>query len=295
MKTLIDRIGSLGYWLIPILTWIVAVAWVPATLAFSAVHPIAEMHAHPGYRRLALALLLVVMVLSVSILLITLLLNSWDWLVRCHKRRLTAQAIVGIGCVGAIGYAYINLFWPAIERDLLLLKQVRGIKVWLIAQLLAYNFLFPFIPYGLSLGRIGRMPRREYLTHVLVKDRAGRESRLSLKTDIAYFHMSSECRCVYTVHAEKPVFETGMSLRELESQVDPALYFAINRNFLVHRDAIAGWKPEPGGRRIKVWLDPQAPGSASKTGEVKPIWISKEKAPAFREWIGGMDGTVKMG
>jgi len=67
------------------------------------------------------------------------------------------------------------------------------------------------------------------------------------------------------------------SLDEVEELVNPAIFFRANRQCLAHLPALAGYRPDEWGKLALKWRKPQ-------TDE---IWVSKEKAAAFRQWFGG--------
>lgn len=65
------------------------------------------------------------------------------------------------------------------------------------------------------------------------------------------------------------------SLDEVEDIVDPARYFRVNRQLLVHRRVLSGYKADLQGRLlITLKIDVQEPPA-----------VSKEKAAAFRRWF----------
>lgn len=67
------------------------------------------------------------------------------------------------------------------------------------------------------------------------------------------------------------------TLDELEDLTDPAVFFRANRQYLVNLEAIAGYQPHYSGKLLLVMRKPM----------MLEIVISKEKAPAFKEWFEG--------
>jgi DNA-binding LytR/AlgR family response regulator len=89
----------------------------------------------------------------------------------------------------------------------------------------------------------------------------------------------------YFVSLDKLTFMVGSdgarhlldaSLSEVEAELDPQLFFRVNRQTLVAACAVARWSAGGKGRLILELLPKGA-------GEVQ---VSQERAAAFREWIG---------
>jgi DNA-binding LytR/AlgR family response regulator len=66
------------------------------------------------------------------------------------------------------------------------------------------------------------------------------------------------------------------TLSELEAGLDPSCFFRVNRQVLVHIDAVKTFRPHGKGQ-LKLELAPAA--------EV-PVIVSQERARAFRDWLG---------
>lgn len=64
-------------------------------------------------------------------------------------------------------------------------------------------------------------------------------------------------------------------LAELEAELDPAVFFRLNRKYLAQIEAIRRFRPQESGKLL-VTLDP-APA--------EPVTVSQERAAAFREWM----------
>jgi two-component system, LytTR family, response regulator len=98
---------------------------------------------------------------------------------------------------------------------------------------------------------------------------------ISIRTeDIAYFHAAHKLVCMVDSKGQK--FILDQSLTEIESQVDPALFYRVNRKYLLNMSAIKRIKSYP---KSKLLL------------EVEPILaeeiiISQENVAAFKEWMG---------
>jgi DNA-binding LytR/AlgR family response regulator len=97
----------------------------------------------------------------------------------------------------------------------------------------------------------------------------------SLKTDlIAYcFADGKLCWAVDKQH-QKHLLEQNLS--QLEAQLDPARFFRINRNLLVHIDAI---------QKVHIWLGGRLKLEFSAPPPTETI-VSRERVNEFKEWLG---------
>ena len=93
-------------------------------------------------------------------------------------------------------------------------------------------------------------------------------------TDVAYFF--SEHKLVFARDRAGAQYLGDRPLAALEAELDPQVFFRLNRRVVAHVSAIRRFRPGEKGR-IQVALEPPA-------GE--PVLVSQERAPAFREWIG---------
>lgn len=91
--------------------------------------------------------------------------------------------------------------------------------------------------------------------------------------EAAYFYTSHGL--VLVVRRDGKRYSLDHSLNQLESELDPALFFRINRNLLAHIDSIRRFSPYFKGRLL-IHLKPD-PGIE--------VTVSQEKASRFREWI----------
>jgi two-component system, LytTR family, response regulator len=91
--------------------------------------------------------------------------------------------------------------------------------------------------------------------------------------DIGYFH-KEELIFIHTLDNEKMIGE-HQTLDEVESLIDPSIFFRVNRQYIVHLQTIARVKTTHKG--LTVQLKP--PFNIE-------LDISREKATAFKEWLG---------
>ena len=92
--------------------------------------------------------------------------------------------------------------------------------------------------------------------------------------DIAYFYASHKIVCLVNKQGQKFILDE--SLAELEEQLDPAMFYRINRKYLVNVNAIQRIRSYP---KSKLQLD------LTPTVE-EEVLIAQENVSAFKEWMG---------
>jgi two-component system LytT family response regulator len=92
--------------------------------------------------------------------------------------------------------------------------------------------------------------------------------------DIAYFYASHKVVCLVNKQGHKFILDE--SLAELEEQLDPAMFYRINRKYLVNLNAIQRIRSYP---KSKLQLD------LTPTVE-EEVLIAQENVSAFKEWMG---------
>lgn len=110
------------------------------------------------------------------------------------------------------------------------------------------------------------------LTRIIAKK--GTEFIALNTDDIAYFF--TEHKIVFVRDFDGRQLIVDMNLGELEDQLPKQKFFRINRKYISNVKAIEKFKPDNG--KILIHLVP---------GVKEEIHVSKEHAPAFREWISG--------
>lgn len=91
---------------------------------------------------------------------------------------------------------------------------------------------------------------------------------------IAYFY--TEHKIVFVKDTGGRLLTVDSTLGELEERLDKKQFFRLNRKYLGCIRAIDRFKSDNG--KIKVFLTPSTR---------EEVHVSKETAPAFRQWIGG--------
>jgi DNA-binding LytR/AlgR family response regulator len=91
--------------------------------------------------------------------------------------------------------------------------------------------------------------------------------------EIAYFYTEHKIVFVKDVTGRKLIID--QTLAELEERLDQKKFFRVNRKFLANIKSIEKFRSDKG--KIEIHLIPPMN---------EDIFISKETAPAFRQWIG---------
>ncbi|WP_025764464.1 LytR/AlgR family response regulator transcription factor [Dyadobacter tibetensis] len=91
--------------------------------------------------------------------------------------------------------------------------------------------------------------------------------------EIAYFY--SEDKVSFLVSFNKQKFPVDYSLEEIETTLNPDIFFRISRKYIVHVDAIQEIRPYFKGR-LSVAVSP--------AGE-EDIIVSADRTPSFKAWL----------
>lgn len=175
-----------------------------------------------------------------------------------------------ISCPVIFTTAYDEYWQEAFEHNSIdyLLKPIKQDK--LEAALKKYDALKQY--FANNFEKLLQQQPAGYKKRFLVKRGA---DYISIKTeDIAYFYATHKLVCLVDNTNQKYILD--QSLAEIEKQLDPSLFYRINRKYLVQLNAI---------RKIKSW-----PKSKLQL-EIIPavnedIIISQENVAAFKQWMG---------
>ena len=117
------------------------------------------------------------------------------------------------------------------------------------------------------------MNGRKFKTRFLVQQQ---EQLLPIsQAEIAYFFTANEMVCL--VRSDNRQFLINYTLEELEKLLDPAHFFRLNRQYIATLPAVQKIHTYFNGK-LKLELKPEA---------AQEIFISREKAPFFKEWLEG--------
>ncbi len=123
-----------------------------------------------------------------------------------------------------------------------------------------------------QLGFVGAVPAAAHYKERIVLQK-GREYVPMNVSDIAYFFTEHRIVSVFTHVGER--YFTDKHLSDVEAELDPTIFFRLNRNYVAHIRAIQKFRPEAKG---KIVID-----LAPKPDEV--VIVSQERAAAFRSWM----------
>ena len=105
--------------------------------------------------------------------------------------------------------------------------------------------------------------------------RMGQSLRLVHQQDIAYFYTSDKITFMMTREGRK--YPVDYTLENLEMMIDPAKFFRINRQYIIHIDAIQHMHAHSKAR-VRIDLVPPAH---------EEVIVSTEKSPLFKKWLEG--------
>lgn len=119
--------------------------------------------------------------------------------------------------------------------------------------------------------RLLQQEKKEYRHTFLVQQR---DTLIPIKIeDIAYFVLESGI--VKAVAHNKKSYIMDKKMDDIEIELDPDRFFKVNRQYIVHRDAIENMKLYF-NRKLIVNLMPTT---------TEQVIVSKEKAPQLKKWI----------
>ncbi|GAF05542.1 LytR/AlgR family response regulator transcription factor [Saccharicrinis fermentans] len=91
--------------------------------------------------------------------------------------------------------------------------------------------------------------------------------------EVAYFHISGDI--LYAVGFNNSEYHIDSNMKTLVDELDPAMFFRINRQYTVNIDSIERFEPYFNGKLVVKTI----PRSDKK------MIVSKIKAKSFKEWI----------
>lgn len=116
-----------------------------------------------------------------------------------------------------------------------------------------------------------KIPQPGYKTRFLVK--TGTKLHSISCDEIAYFHAVGKGVWLHTRDQRK--YALDQSLEELGKQVDPGIFFQLNRQFLTHIQSIRQIHTYFNGK-LKIDLIPEMN---------EEVLVSRERATAFKQWL----------
>jgi len=180
---------------------------------------------------------------------------------------------VKISCPVIFTTAYDEYWQEAFEHNSIdyLLKPIKQEK--LEAALKKYEQLKKYFTGNFQqLMQWQQQSQQVYKKRFLVKKG---NDYMTLKTeDIAYFYATHKLVCMVEKEGQK--FILDKSLADLEKELEPALFYRVNRKYLVNINAIKKIKSYPKSK-LQLELIPAVS---------EDIIVSQENTTAFKEWAG---------
>jgi len=180
---------------------------------------------------------------------------------------------VKISCPVIFTTAYDEYWQEAFEHNSIdyLLKPIKQEK--LEAALKKYEQLKKYFTGNFQqLMQWQQQSQQVYKKRFLVKKGS---DYITLKTeDIAYFYATHKLVCMVEKEGQK--FILDKSLADLEKELEPALFYRVNRKYLVNINAIKKIKSYPKSK-LQLELIPAVS---------EDIIVSQENTTAFKEWAG---------
>jgi len=105
--------------------------------------------------------------------------------------------------------------------------------------------------------------------------RMGQSLRLVHQQDVAYFYTSDKITFMMTREGRK--YPLDYTLENLEEMIDASKFFRINRQYILHMDAIQQMHAHSKAR-VKIELLPPSH---------EEVIVSTEKSPHFKKWLEG--------
>ena len=106
--------------------------------------------------------------------------------------------------------------------------------------------------------------------------RMGQSLRLIHQQDIAYFYTADKITFMMTREGRK--YPVDYTLENLEEMIDSSRFFRINRQYIIHIDAIQQMHAHSKAR-VRIDLAPPAH---------EEVIVSTEKSPLFKKWLEGI-------
>lgn len=126
---------------------------------------------------------------------------------------------------------------------------------------------------NLLLSQLGKNQSAGFRERFLIRQG---QKMISVNTDQVAFFMASN-KLNYIITKEKQKFLIDHTLEEVEHMVDPKKFFRANRQLILSQDVVKAIYPWFKG---KLKVDVTVPAE-------EEVLISREKATAFKEWMGG--------
>lgn len=115
--------------------------------------------------------------------------------------------------------------------------------------------------------------RRNYKTHFLVPTKG--DKLIPVSTDMISFFYINDCN-VRMVLNNNVRYSMQTTLDEIQEEIDPALFFRVNRQYLISKASI---------KDIDLWFNNRLSVNLINKQDADKIIVSKAKVQDFKEWL----------
>ncbi len=115
--------------------------------------------------------------------------------------------------------------------------------------------------------------RRNYKTHFLVPAKA--DKLIPVSTDMISFFYISDCNVKMVLNNDTKYLMQA-TLDEIQEEIDPELFFRVNRQYLISKSSI---------KDIDLWFNNRLAINLVNKQEPDKIIVSKAKVQDFKEWL----------
>lgn len=188
--------------------------------------------------------------------------------------RFLLQFFFGVVCVSVVSFLLVFIYFRSFGQSIMKSTYPTyqfPLSVALLALLNSFYVVYYFYHRVKFLSASMAPEKNKYNDYINVLD--GRETISLNIAEIAYIYIVEKGVLVRTW--EKKDYLCDFNLDELEAQLDPGLFFRINRRVIAHRSACRSYQPLDYGK-LELTLIPIPLENAT---------ISQRKAGAFKEWM----------
>jgi len=142
---------------------------------------------------------------------------------------------------------------------------------------LLITLLLSFILIGLAYAQdIYNLYKRSIKDAEITIESGAKTTKLSYEHIVCFY---SKNKVVYTVQNDGSTITTDFTLNELEEKINDQLFFRVNRQSIIHKDAVNQIEKIENGK-LHIRLKPSI-----KNDEIAIINISRYKRKAFLDWF----------
>lgn len=138
---------------------------------------------------------------------------------------------------------------------------------------LLLSFILIGLAYSLDIYNLYKLSIKDYEITI---ESGAKMTKLTYKNIACFF---SENKIVYTVQNDGTTITTNFTLNELEEKINDQLFFRVNRQIIIHKDAVDHVeKIENGKLRIRL-------KTSIENDTIAKINISRYKRKEFMDWF----------